>query len=372
MKGKNPLFTSLTREAFKNLTTNPVRTSVLSSFLATLLIVVVLAETTETSAVRRYEAQLRQSGFNSLLVRPTPDLPAVLKVGDCTSLADIDGVNGASWFSQPTTTSAISPNGVSQRITTFGGEVVAVMSVIGDESFQSWKGAQVFTDRNSPASSSRAKGEYQLELFSLDRKDQVDAISLSLLSFGGAFDGQMIAAGYASAETEVAGCLLLAQESARDLAKRSVETTLPPTSGYSTTWVLPNATAQEPPLSVFERRSTRDLWIYSVAVFGGLWAFSLRLRRNDFAVYAVCGIRGASAAIIASVEAAVVCGLGATLGIGILALGYSAQTADLEALGVGVLAGQRFFLASVVFSLALACQFALATSLSTVAALKER
>jgi hypothetical protein len=175
-----------------------------------------------------------------------------------------------------------------------------------------------------------------------------------------------------NAPRQIAVCALLAEDERRQAVYGAVSLAFSPTEGYAAVWALPNADQFGSPRTRFESRPAQWTWAAAAIAAMVVWAGYLRIRRSEFALYAICGLKGHRIATIAGTELLfTVCAASGTAGAVLagLALTHGTRAADVT---VGLLGGARFGVAAVLACCALAIHAGFAATRNTFQALKDR
>lgn len=362
----------LIREALDNVLARPGLTLALVGAIAGLALWVVTGEVSASVQIRNYGHDLQRHGYFTLLLHPQEETSdARLTSADCSAAGTVPGVIAAlsvTPIAEPYRLWAASGPEVPTQVV--AGDVGAFLRATSQGSATVWQRADAVLDTASPLNVSRGAEAFPLRLIDAGRASTVLAVAADLSALGSGTQGNLVVVD--NRPGQVKGCALLVDERHRHAVLEAVTTAFSPSQGYAAVWALPNADQFDAPTTRFEARTSQWFWVMAWAVATLLWAGYLRIRRPEFALYAICGLGWRRVAAIAAVELLAVwsTALGsATAAFAGLALTHSTHWADLT---VGVLAGARFGVAALLGCTAMAVHAGVSATRSTLDALKDR
>jgi hypothetical protein len=377
-------------EAVANWVTRPLLTGGLAVLLSAALLSVTVAESNAVTDVRRYEDELVATGFATLFVQASGQALSGLTTDDCAAVGELPGVRAGFSLVGQSVARRWTVDGPLLATITVTGDVVGYLRLVEPARMRESVAAQAFVDTDAAAASSGAQGEYVLRLVATDADNEpppsaatalgdppsspmaatVRAVRVPLTSLGTGSVGSTLLVTHARGAVQ--SCVLFVDLEARAAVAAAVETALPAASGFSNQWALPGADNLDTPRERFEQRPSQYYWLAAVIVFTVLWAFQLRIRRSDHALYAVVGLRSTGITVMIVLELAITVVVAAGSAALIVALATTTRSGTYDSLGIGIDSAQRALIGSAVCAAAWSWQHAQRTTASALNALKDR
>lgn len=359
-------------EAAANNLARPALSLGLVAILTVVLVAVAVGETNSTIDALTYRHGLVADGYSTLIVEPNDELGAVLRTDDCQALGSIQGVIAALSLGNPEPDRVFNPAGPQLSIRPVGGDILAFLNAVDPDQMTNWHRAQTFLDTNSSMASPGATREFDLPIIDTEASTtQATTLIVGLTALGGAASGNAIAVD--PDPDPVNSCAILVDEDSRAHTTASVSVALPAQEGFSNRWALAGADRFETPRNRFESRATQYLWLAGALTFALTWLLTLRIRRSDYALYAVTGLKPGAIATLAGLEMLLITLTAALTATAILALGLLLTDVNSTiATRVGYTSAARAFVATVALC-ATACWYtSQRTTTSTIDAIKDR
>lgn len=384
---RRPPALRLAREAAANWLARPLLTGGLAVLLAGALLSVTVAESNAVTDVRRYEDELVATGFATLFVQPGPQALTGLTTSDCDAIGALRGVRSSFALVGQSTSRRWVSGGPTVPTITATGNVVDYFRLVEPVQMRRWKTGQAFVDPDS-STASPATGEYLLRLAETGsvvgpsagvdaaapatdaRAISVAALAMPLTSLGTGSIGSTLLVSHTTGAVQ--SCVLFVDLEARPAVAAAVDTALPAASGFSNQWALPGADNLDTPRARFEQRPSQYYWLGCVIVFTLFWAFQLRIRRSDHALYAIVGLRTTSTATMIIIELIITLAAATVAAAFVVALATSHHDGTYDSLSIGIESARRALLGSAICAAAWSWQHAQRTTNSTLNALKDR
>lgn len=360
---------ALASETVANCRARALFTVALVGALASLTVTVFVVEANAARDITAYERDLRADGYATLVVEHSNQIiSAPFTASDCEALGATPAVNGAVGSREPVPYRLWGRGGPAVPVRAVVGDIVGFLAATNPELSNTWRTAQIFVDDQSSAAA--GPGEQALWLGSADGVQAELAITVDLGLFGSGSTGNLVAADATAGP--IGSCALLVALDRRDAVAASTAVALPSLQGFSQRWALSNADRFEAPQWRFEHRPSRWYWVAGAAGFVVAWLLVLRLRRNEYALYAVSGLTSREVTALAGLELLTVVGLAAiaaaaVIGGALLRTGLPAQFAL-----VGLGSSTRMLIVVGIAASAWNWQQARSTATSTLATLKDR
>jgi hypothetical protein len=363
---------SLIREALENLLARPGLTLALISTFTGLTLWAVTGEVSASVQIRNYGYDLQRHGYFTLLLHPQEETSDVrLTTADCASAGASPGVIAAlavSPVDEPYRLWATTGPEVPTQVVS--GDVGAFLTATSHRPISAWEQANAVLDQASPLHVPPSTGPFPLSISGTRDTSTVLAVTADLSALGSGMQGNLMIVD--NRPGPVKGCAFLVDERHRFPVVKAISTAFPPDLGYAAVWALPNADQFDTPTRRFESRTSQWFWMLAWAMGTLVWAGFLRIRRPEFALYAVCGLGWRRVSTIAVGELLMIVVMAfasAAAAVVGLTLAHGTRWPDLV---VGVLAGTRFGVAALLGCTAVAVHAGINATRGTLDALKDR
>ena len=326
-----------------------------------------VTEYNATVDARRYHDQLDRLGYSTYLL-DRGDAPDGLDNRACERMNAIDGVDTVVWLRRRAVAAPLHrPNGPITPLWGIGGDIGLLLDTIDQTAAAQWSGNGLIIERNSTSAPHTPR---DMTLHTGDTAITAPAVAATLTSLGQGLTGNAFA--HEISDGQIDNCFLRVALDRRTSAVISVDAAIPPTTGIRRQWVLANADEWEPPAERYETRPTRLLFVPIAAIALVVWAFALRIRRSDRALYAVIGLRTHHVGVLTAAEYVIVW----TIGTGLAMLATRLALARTITLDLAATTANHALIRSAIATLAVGLIASWYTShrtrTSVVDAIKER
>jgi hypothetical protein len=249
---------------------------------------VFVTELRSTADALVYSDFLRDNGFDTYLVKPSDANNAEPLTDDiCRSLRPVPGVKAVAWAKGPLPAHLHSQAGPFVNVLLIDGDFHKMARFLNPGASPTLESTAALLDTSYRAVPFRPDGSTGFRLTTAAGVYSIAAQSMQLGGLG------RLAASSLVASTTIRGpidaCFLAVARDDRQIVVNTVDAAAPSLRGYSRQWILANAEKFELPERRFDARISHWYWLAATLIMTLPWLFYLRLRRPDFAVYAIGG-----------------------------------------------------------------------------------
>jgi hypothetical protein len=232
-----------------------------------------------------------------------------------------------------------------------------------------WSGAQLFFDWASSAASISSTGEYDVIVTGSDN-GAVRSLTVTLTALGAGASGNAVLVDMRTGTASA--CAAFIDSKDRAAVIQSVDVAFPAVLGYSRQWAMPNADRFETPEVRFEQRPSHFYWLWSAVVFTALWTLHMRIRRADYALYAILGLTRRRISAMAMGELLAILLVGSICVAVVSTAGIWLRNTPPESMRVGILSMTRAVLAMSLLGIVSCWYLAGAAAAGALDAIKDR
>ena len=358
---------SLTVESWRNVAARTGISLALVLVIAAGTTAAHVAEYNATVDARTYHDQLDRLGYFTYLL-DRGDTQDTFDNRTCDRLGVIDGVDAAVWLRRRDVAATLHhPQGPTVALWGIGGDVARLLDHVDPIAATQWTGNPLIIERNSASTPPTPR---EMTIHAADTTIVGPAVGASLTSLGQGLTANAFATEIADGPID--NCVLRVALDRRASTVTSVDAAISPTSGVRRQWVLVNADEWQSPADRYESRPSRLLFVPIAAITLVVWAFALRMRRGDRALYAVVGLRTHHVGFLTAVEYLTVWAAGTALATLATQLALTRTTTLTDAATAGDHALARTAITTLSVGLIASWYTSHRTRTSVVDAIKER